>query len=520
MCSLYKVCLLVVSLSIVPILGIAQSDSLAFQVSTLVGASNQSYLPQWLVANRFGILDYNNDQVGLIRAKAFSHFQLGENLQLEAALDGVARTSFSGTDNTAFLQQAYAKISYRMFEFTVGQIERTLGTHAPGISSGSLSISGNARPIPQLLLAVPEYTAVPFTKGYLEFKGTFSHGWLGKDRYVKSPLLHEKSLFLKAGGKFKFNISAGLIHLATWGGQLPDGSQLPVGVDNYLNVIFAQSAVNIDSTNGFQIGEAANAVGDNFGVYDFGVHVKLKEYDLTAYHQTPFEDWTGSRLARNKDRLLGVTLSSKRKKHWLQSIVYEFLYTKYQSGPTLPGGPNDSPGDRDQYGNEFGGRDNYYNNYLYRTGWSHRGHIIGTPLFYTKSRMRLYEPTFVDPDEGRFNFSIVNNRVVAHHMGINGNYKDYWKYKFLATFSRNYGTYGGINGGINNWGSIENPNAPYAFRPPKNQQYFLLELERETLSKMTFFANVGLDTGEIYQSIGFLAGLRWQGFHIIQQGKK
>ena len=106
MCSLYKVCLLVVSLSIVPILGIAQSDSLAFQVSTLVGASNQSYLPQWLVANRFGILDYNNDQVGLIRAKAFSHFQLGENLQLEAALDGVARTSFSGTDNTAFLQQA------------------------------------------------------------------------------------------------------------------------------------------------------------------------------------------------------------------------------------------------------------------------------------------------------------------------------------------------------------------------------------------------------------------------------
>ncbi|MEM8969400.1 MAG: hypothetical protein AAGE93_23480, partial [Bacteroidota bacterium] len=151
------------------------------------------------------------------------------------------------------------------------------------------------------------------------------------------------------------------------------------------------------------------------------------------------------------------------------------------------------------------------------SGWTYQDRIIGTPLFYTKSRMKLYDPTFVDPDEGGFNFNIVNNRVVAHHFGITGNYKDYWKYKLLATFSTNYGTYGGINGGINGWGSIENPDAPYAFRPPKNQQYFLTEIERETSSGFTFYVNIGIDVGEIYQANGILAGLRWEAHHLLSK---
>lgn len=517
---LYSAYLLIIILYLAPATSNAQSDSLTVQVNALGGIASQSYLPQWLVANRFGILDYDDSQVSLLRTEVFSQFYLGKHLRFEAAVDGILRSSFSNANTTTFLQQAYAKVGYRMFEFTFGQIERTLGSHAPGLSSGSLAISGNARPIPQLLLSVPEYTKVPFTRGYAEFKGTFSHGWFDEDRYVESPFLHEKSLYLKAGGKFKVNISAGLVHLVTWSGKLSNGAQLPSGFDNYLNVIFAQSAVNIDSTNAFQIGESANAVGDNMGVYDFGIHIKLKDYNLKLYHQTPFEDWTGSRLARNKDRLLGITLASKRKKHWFDGIVYEFLNTRYQSGPTLPGGPNDAPGTKDKYGNDFGGRDNYYNNFLYRTGWVHQDHIIGTPLFYTKSRMRLYDPTFVDPDEGGFNFNIVNNRIVAHHFGINGSYKSQWNYKVLATFSRNFGTYGGINGGISKWGSIENPDASYAFRPAKRQHYFLLEVERQVPSGIVFYINLGVDTGEIYQSTGFLAGLRWQTYNLLNNNKE
>ena len=110
MCILHRAYLLAIGWSLIPLLSIAQSDSLIIQVSTLGGVSSQSYLPQWLVANRFGILDYDNDQVGLLRASAMSYFQLSERLRIEAGLDGVARTSFSELDNTAFLQQGYLKI--------------------------------------------------------------------------------------------------------------------------------------------------------------------------------------------------------------------------------------------------------------------------------------------------------------------------------------------------------------------------------------------------------------------------
>ncbi|MEQ9443845.1 MAG: capsule assembly Wzi family protein [Cyclobacteriaceae bacterium] len=495
---------------ILPFLGIAQVDSLTYYVDMWGGGANQPYMPHWLVANRYGVIDDDHSQVGLLKAGGTSFFRINKQITIEAGLEGIARTSFTRAGSDIFIQQGYVKAKYGIFELSGGRVERTLGTHAEHISSGSLAISGNARPIPQFTLSVPDYAKVPFTKGYLEFKGTFAHGWLGKERYIKNALLHEKSFYLKAGGRFKVNVSAGMVHLVTWGGELPNGNKLPMGIDNYLNVILAQSAVNIDSSDQFQIGEAANAVGDNIGVYDFGLHLKLKDHDLSVYHQTPFEDWTGSRLARNKDRLLGINLKSKRQNHWLESIVYEFVSTKYQSGPTLPGGPNDQPGAKDKYGNDFGGRDNYYNNYLYKTGWAYQGHIIGTPLFYTKSRMKLYDPSFVDPDEKGFNFNIVNNRVVAHHFGILGHYQNQWKYKVLATFTKNLGTYGGINGGINRWGSIENPEAPYAFRPPKRQYYFLTEVERKFLSNLTFHLSIGVDTGEIYQSVGMLGGIRWR----------
>lgn len=509
MLSRYKKFATAVGIFLIPLLGTAQLDSIRFQADMWMGAANQPYMPHWLVANRFGIFDYDRHQVGLLRASATSYFRVSDKFTLEAALDGVARTSFNSSDNDLLVQQGYVKATYGIFEFTGGRIERTLGTHSEQISSGSLAISGNARPVPQLLLSVPEYADVPFTNGYLEFKGTYAHGWFGQDRYIKNAWLHEKSLYLKGGGKFKLNISAGIVHLVTWGGELPNGNKLPAGLDNYFNVVLAQSATNIDSSDQFQIGEAANAVGDNIGVYDFGVHLKLKEHMLMVYHQTPFEDWTGSRLLRNKDRLLGISLTTKQPNHWLEGVVYEFLSTTYQSGPNLPGGPNHSLGSKDKYGNDYGGRDNYYNNYLYKTGWVYQNQIIGTPLFYTNRRMRLYEPDFVEPDRSNFNFNVVNNRVIAHHFGMRGQFRQQWKYRVLATFTKNLGTYGGLNGGINHWGSIENPDAPYAFRPPPRQHYFLTEIERRLPSNLTLSLAVGVDSGQLYRSLGVLGGIRW-----------
>ena len=490
-------------------------DTLRYELGTQAASASQQYLPHWLTANRFGVLNDAEYAVGLLRGAATYQRPLTKRFRLKAGLNVIAKAPFAGElSPRLLLQQGYVRLHYGIFELSGGRQQRTLGTQADDLTTGSLSVSGNARPIPQILAAVPEYSAVPFTRGYVEFKGTFAHGWLGNDRFVKGAWLHQKSLFIRVGGSFWLNGSAGLVHNVVWGGTYPKVGQLPNGLSDYWQVIRGKGAKNVDVSIPVLLGEKS-ALGDNLGVYDFSLLFKAKNYHLLTYHQTPFEDWTGSRLWRNRDRLLGINLTVPKADKWIESVVYEYVYTKYQSGPTIPGAPDGPP--TDKFGNDFGGRDNYYNNAIYKTGWVYQDRTIGTPLFFTKSRTQRYIPGFVDPDEARFNFNVVNNRVVMHHVGIKGSVRAIG-YRLLSTFSTNYGTYGGINGGIGEWGSIENPDAPYAFRPPKRQTYFLLEVESHPFSKhWSLLTSVAVDAGQLTDNVGVLVGLRREGVWTRQQ---
>lgn len=488
----------------------AQLDTIEYQLGYLNTFANQHYLPHWITANRFGVFNDGEYYAGLLRGDIKSTYKITKEFSFDAGIDAIAKYPFiKGQSQSVFFQQAYLSAKYSVFKLTGGRKERTLGTHAEGLSTGSLALSGNARPVPMILLEVPEYSPVPFTKGYIKFKGTYAHQWLEEDRLVKNPYLHEKSFYLKFGGDLKINFSAGLVHYVVWGGETDRYGKLPQDFGNYMNLVLGKSAEDVDLTNPNLIGEVANAVGDHFGVYDFALYAKLKSIDVTVYHQTPFEDWTGTRLFRNKDRLLGINFKSKAFK-WIESVAYEYLYTLYQSGPGRPGGAGKQA--PELYGYHYGGRDNYYNNYLYKTGWVYHNRIMGTPLFYTKARMRLYDSDFVDPDGKKFNFNVVNNRVVAHHVGLQGELSKSIRYKLLSTFTRNYGTYGGINGGITRWGSIENPDLEYAFKPAKNQNYFLLEIESHPFSKSwSLLTAIAWDTGALYHNFGTLIGLRRKG---------
>ena len=140
-----------------------------------------------------------------------------------------------------------------------------------------------------------------------------------------------------------------------------------------------------------------------------------------------------------------------------------------------------------------------------------------SPVF-TKSRTRLYVPGFVEPDQDNFDFNVVNNRVVAHHVGIEG-YLRQAQYKLLSTFTRNYGTYGGLNNGIRYWGSIENPDAEYAFKPAQRQAYFLLEVASHPFSQQwSLLTSMAWDVGQLTNNVGILIGLRREG--ILTLGRK
>ena len=494
-------------------------DTVCYHLEAQTAVASQDYLPHWITANHYGVLADAEYAVALLRGGANVRHQFTKHLSLEVGAELIAKTPFVADQSAQlWLQQGYARARYGAFTLTGGRWHRTLGSPDRELSTGSLAISGNARPIPQLSLEIPTYTSIPFTRGWIQIKGSYTHGWLGEDRHIRGALLHEKSAFIKLGGNFPVNIAGGLIHTVVWGGEIPGGNKLPSDLKNYWQVIRGKEADVSDPDDPAVIGEVANAVGDNMGVYDLGIDFTTKSFAAHVYQQTLFEDGSGNNPF-NGDRLLGIQLTpTQQGKGWLEGITYEFLHTKYQSGPSRPGGVNDGAGSKDRNGRSYGGRDNYYNNAIYKSGWTYQDRIIGTPLFYTQARTRLYLPDFVDPD-ALFNFNIVNNRIVAHHIGAKGSINKL-SYRLLATFSTNYGTYGGINGGINEWGSIDTPDAPYAFRPPKHQHYFLLEIESHPFSdSWSLTTSLAVDAGEITDNVGVSIGLRRSGILTIGHKK-
>lgn len=493
-------------------------DTVEYSVEALQSLAQEEYSPHYIISNRFGIIDLNEKNATILRARAFSSHQLFRKGTLFLGADAIFKATFQNPHNSSvFVQQGYAAFQYDFLKLTLGKTERTVGTHAEDLSTGSLAISRNARPFPQILLSVPEYTNIPFTKGWVQFKGTFAHAWLNDERYIDNPFLHEKSLYFKVGAKYKFNIYGGLVHFVVWGGEHPSVGKISSSFRDYLRMITASSAEGIPEDNNPIIGEQLNALGDHLGIFDVGGNLKTNLFDVQVYHQMPYEDFSGTQLKRNRDRLLGIHIKENKSIKYVEELVYEYMNTTYQSGPGLT---DRRTNDFDNFGYKYGGRDNYYNNYLYRTGWTYKEQILGTPLFFTETRARTYIPGFTDPDKNRFNFYIVNNRVIAHHIGLKGRVIPQLEYKLLTTTTLNYGTYGGINGGIQEWGSRTNPNQPYAFKPALRQYYFLLETTFYMQNDLSLTISGALDTGEITSNTGVMIGIIWKGQQSFRKTKQ
>ena len=91
---------------------------------------------------------------------------------------------------------------------SIGSKERYNSLWDRNLSSGDMTQSANARPIPEINISMPEFTLVPLTKGWLQVRGDFAVGksfdtdYLkdfanSKQTYVKNVLWHHKSFFFR-----------------------------------------------------------------------------------------------------------------------------------------------------------------------------------------------------------------------------------------------------------------------------------------------------------------------------------
>jgi hypothetical protein len=125
-------------------------------------------------------------------------------------------------------------------------------------------------------------------------------------------------------------------------------------------------------------------------------------------------------VCRNiEDGIWGVRYANrKEKKPFVKTALYEFLHTKDQSGRH-----------HKVDGEIVGGNDNYFNNYLYQSGWTSFSYTLGTPM--------ITSPAIDKRSSGQV---LVNNRLIAHHLGIMGWLTKNLRYRSLLTYSLNYGT--------------------------------------------------------------------------------
>jgi hypothetical protein len=295
----------------------------------------------------------------------------------------------------------YLQYKNPWLKVTLGAKKDTI--RAQGLSATNKDIlrSGNSRPLGGLLLEAP--SPLKLSKIF-SVDWAIAHYQLNDDRYVDDVRLHYKRLGLVTKLNPNNKITAQISHYAQWAGNSPDLGKLPSDFKAFTNVFFAKGASDIPT-------EADNALGSHLGSYLLDYERETAIGTFSIYHEHPFEDGSGSGWANIPDGIWGIHFQAKERL-FLSGVLYEYVHTKNQSY------------------NSYSGADNYFNNGVYRSGWSYEKQLIGMPFF-------IYDPSLVI-DMGTQ--PIISNRIQLHHVGLTG-----WWHSLEWTIKTSYvmhsGTY-------------------------------------------------------------------------------
>jgi hypothetical protein len=351
--------LAVILFSVVQFAAVAQIAQPEIVVETNFKVGTGENPPFYSVANRYGVFS-DEKNAFLMRAGIFAEFDTATNFSVSYGLDAAYRYD---SESEVWLQQGYVRTRVFFLIVQGGLVEERFGNQDNLLSSGAFLFSENARPMPKIALYTNEYVIVPYTNNLLEIKGYIAHGWFGeKDQYVQNAWLHQKYFFIRIGKKrFPWSVNLGIHHAAIWGGTSPEYGSLPADWKAFKSVLFARMKGDQGPIN-----EQENAVGNHLASYSLGIDYTMKKHDLKFYWQTMLEDKNG-RVGvdwKNKgDGLWGIVFQKRDDSNGLRKVGLEFFNSTSQSGD-----PN------------FSGGDNYFNNYLYRSGWTYQDMTIGTPL--------------------------------------------------------------------------------------------------------------------------------------------
>lgn len=417
-------------------------------------------LPFWAVSNRYGLVP--DGRGGLLEAGLSSDFNPKHTFQLAYGISAAAY--ISNYDNAVLLDQLYVSGKWKKLRLDLGMIHREIEYNGISFTNGNIIYSGNARTMPGYNL-YSDYITIPRTNKILSFKFNWSDYLMPDDRYVRHARLHNKSLFVKIVPVARLEIILGLEHWVQWGGTSSRYGKQPSSLKDYIRIVCGK-----EGGKGATESDIINALGNHLGREHIRINYRGDEYLISFYHDIPFDDGSGTDFRSFPDGVYALYVGSKEKKRWISDIIYEFNYTKYQSGRY-----HNPPGHPEKVS---GGNDNYFNNGEYKSGWTLYGRTIGSPLI-----------TPYAPNAQGITLGVCNNRIIGHHIGLRG---QAWKkipYKIMLTYTLNYGLY----------------IKPLPHSPQK-QFSFAVETALPHLHKLPFQIHMGIygDVGEFLpKNIGF-----------------
>lgn len=442
------------ALLIVPAAATAEEeeDTLPHYKIEMQASLATSHTPLWLNANKYGLSSLSSSN-GYLRAAVERPLRKETEKKWDYAYGLDLALAYNYT-STFVVQQAYVEGRWLHGTLTIGSKEQPMELKNNLLSSGSQTLGINARPVPQVRLALPDYWVVPLTKGWLSLKGHIAYGrttdgsWQEDfaatgSKYTTNTFYHSKAGYLKIGNEERFmpvSLELGLEMGAQFGGTSYNAN----GCDEVKNEEGLKAFWHAFIPGGSETVESQykNMEGNQLGSYVARLNFDYDDWYLGIYGDHYFEDqsamflvdydgygegdeWNERKKSRYfvyslKDIMFGAELKLKSYP-FINDIVFEYLYTKYQSGPIYH--------DHTQsISDHIGGNDDYYNHYIF-SGWQHWGQVMGNPLYLSP----IYN------DDGTI--VVKDNRFHAFHLGISGNTSDYLGYRMLLTFQRGLGRY-------------------------------------------------------------------------------
>lgn len=433
---------------------IEKPKSLSLDVNLAQSIGDGSFAPFWFTSNRQGFSVVDNVGTVLWAGLRGNH-RFNDNWQINyGARVGTTDYLFTDDINLHWVPIYYVDAGYRWLTLSVGAKERWDETVNPRLSSGGLTWSGNALPMPQVRIEVPEFQRLNLLGRWFSIRGHIAYGRFMDDRYRRERheyaregsewsdglLYHSKAGFLKFGDKTRFplEVTVGLEMYAQFGGTAYNNPRfningpykLPSGIAAYTEVLIPFNP----------LGEQGSENGNNLGSWHLSFDYYLDKWKLRAYYEHFYEDHSsmlGIEYKNNRhgekefvfygfrrnwmDGLFGLELNAPEGLPF-SNIVLEFMNTRGQCGPNCNFWYELAPEGVD-------GRDNMYNHGIYQS-YTHSGFAIGNPV--------LISPLYTDSN-GSIKFT--GNRVQMFHLGVDGNITPSIGYRVLATHSRHWGTY-------------------------------------------------------------------------------